>query len=54
MQEKITIQYLIGAGLALLIIPIVEGALAVLPYIGWHFLQLCILRYLLCKSPFTT
>ena len=38
MQEKITIQYLIGAGLALLIIPIVEGALAVLPNIGWHFL----------------
>ena len=38
MQEKITIQYLIGVGLALLIIPIVEGALAVLPNIGWHFL----------------
>jgi len=37
MQEKVTIQYLIGVGLALLTIPIVEGALAVLPNIGWQW-----------------
>jgi hypothetical protein len=38
MLKKTTIQYLIGVGLALLTIPIVEGTLAVLPDIGWHFL----------------
>jgi len=38
MLKKTTIQYLLGFGLALLTIPIVEGTLAVLPDIGWHFL----------------
>lgn len=38
MPKKTTIQYLLGFGLALLTIPIVEGTLAVLPDIGWHFL----------------
>ena len=38
MLKKTTIQYLLGLGLALLTIPIVEGTLAVLPDIGWHFL----------------
>ncbi|MES2620983.1 MAG: hypothetical protein V4615_09025 [Bacteroidota bacterium] len=38
MLKKITIQYLIGVGLALFTIPVVEGVLAVLPDIGWHFM----------------
>lgn len=38
MLKKTTIQYLLGLGLALLPIPIVERTLAVLPDIGWHFL----------------
>lgn len=38
MLKKTNIQYLIGVGLALLTIPIVEGTLSVLPDIGWHFL----------------
>jgi hypothetical protein len=38
MLKKTTIQYLLGLGLALLTIPIVEGTLAVLPDIGWHFM----------------
>lgn len=38
MLKKTIIQYLIGLGLALLTIPIVEGTLAILPDIGWHFM----------------
>ena len=38
MIKKTTIQYLLGLGLALLTIPIVEGTLAILPDIGWHFM----------------
>jgi hypothetical protein len=38
MLKKTTIQYLIGIGLALLLIPVVEGTILVLPDIGWHFL----------------
>lgn len=38
MLKKMTIQYLLGLGLALLTIPIVEGSLAILPDIGWHFI----------------
>ncbi len=39
MQKEITIQYLIGIGLALLTIPVVEGTLLLLPDVGWHFLS---------------
>lgn len=38
MLKKTTIQYILGLGLALLTIPIVEGTLALLPDIGWHFM----------------
>lgn len=38
MLKKTTIQYLLGLGLALLTIPIVEGTLAIHPDIGWHFI----------------
>ncbi|MDQ0475595.1 hypothetical protein [Chryseobacterium sp. MDT2-18] len=38
MLKKTSIQYLLGLGLALLTIPIVEGTLTVLPDIGWHFI----------------
>lgn len=36
--KSIFSQYLLGLALALLIIPVVEGILAILPDIGWHFL----------------
>ncbi|MEJ5146917.1 hypothetical protein [Sphingobacterium sp. MYb388] len=52
MQEKITIQYLIGVGLALLTIPIVEGALAVLPNIGWHFLTVMYITVITLQITF--
>jgi hypothetical protein len=39
MLKKTTIQYLIGIGLALLTIPVIEGTLFVLPDIGWGFLS---------------
>jgi hypothetical protein len=38
MLRKMIIQYLIGLGLSLFTIPIIEGILAALPDIGWHFL----------------
>lgn len=38
MHKKTAIQYILGLGLALLTIPILEGTFAVLPDIGWHFI----------------
>ncbi|MFO0477584.1 MAG: hypothetical protein ACK50L_02220 [Bacteroidota bacterium] len=38
MLKKTTIQYILGLGLALLTIPIVEGTLVLLSDIGWHFM----------------
>lgn len=40
MLKKTPIQYLIGVGFALLIIPIGEVILFLFPYIGWHFLTI--------------
>jgi hypothetical protein len=38
MLKKTTIQYILGLGLALLTIPIVEGTLVLFSDIGWHFM----------------
>ena len=38
MLKKTTIQYILGLGLTLLTISIVEGTLALIPDIGWNFL----------------
>ena len=40
MLKKIPTQYLIGIGLSLLTIPIVDGTLTLLPDIGWHFITI--------------
>ena len=38
MLKNIAIQYLICLGLALLLIPVIDGILFILSDIGWHFL----------------
>jgi hypothetical protein len=40
MLKKIPTQYIIGIGLSLLTIPIVDGTLTLLPDIGWHFITI--------------
>jgi hypothetical protein len=50
MLKKTTIQYLLG--LALLTIPIVEGTLAVLPDIGWHFMTVIYITILILQITF--
>lgn len=52
MLKKTTIQYLLGLGLALLTIPIVEGTLAVLPDIGWHFLTVIYVTIFILQITF--
>ena len=52
MLKKLFIQYLLGLGLALLAIPIVEGILAVLPDIGWHFLTVIYITILILQITF--
>jgi hypothetical protein len=52
MLKKTTIQYLIGVGLALLIIPVVEGTLLVLPDIGWHFLTVIYITIFIFQITF--
>lgn len=52
MLKKIIIQYLLGLGLALLTIPIVEGTLAVLPDIGWHFLTVIYITIFILQIAF--
>ena len=52
MIKKTTIQYLLGLGLALLTIPIVEGVLAVLPDIGWHFLTVIYITIFILQITF--
>jgi len=52
MLKKTTIQYLIGVGLALLTIPVVEGTLALLPDIGWHFLTVTYITILVFQIIF--
>jgi len=52
MIKKTTIQYLLGLGLALLTIPIVEGVLAVLPDIGWHFLTVIYITIFVLQITF--
>ena len=52
MLKKTTIQYLIGVGLALLIIPVVEGTLLVLPEIGWHFLTVIYITIFIFQITF--
>lgn len=52
MLKKTTIQYLLGLGLALLTIPIVEGMLVILPDIGWHFLTVIYLTIFILQITF--
>lgn len=52
MLKKTTIQYLLGLGLALLTIPIVEGTLDVLGDIGWHFLTVIYVTIVLLQITF--
>ena len=52
MLKKTTIQYLLGLGLALLTIPIVEGTLSILPDIGWHFMTVGYIAILLMQILF--
>ena len=52
MLKKTTIQYLLGLGLALLTIPIVEGTLAVLSDIGWHFLTVIYVTIFILQITF--
>ena len=52
MLKKITIQYLLGLALALLTILIVEGILAFLPDIGWHFLTVIYVTIFMLQITF--
>lgn len=52
MLKRTIIQYLLGLGLALLTIPIVEGTLAVLPDIGWHFLSVIYVTIFILQITF--
>ena len=52
MLKQTTIQYLLGLGLALLTIPIVEGMFAVLPDIGWHFLTVIYITVFVLQITF--
>jgi hypothetical protein len=52
MLKKTTIQYLLGLGLALLIIPIVKGTLAALPDIGWHFMTVTYMTIFISQITF--
>lgn len=52
MLNKTTIQYIIGVGLALLTILIVEGTLAVLPDIGWHFMTVIYITIFVLQITF--
>lgn len=52
MLKKTTIQYLIGVGLALLTIPVVEGTLLVFPDIGWHFLTVIYITIFIFQITF--
>ena len=52
MLKKTTIQYLLGLGLTLLTIPIIEGVLAVLPNIGWHFFTVIYLTIFILQITF--
>jgi hypothetical protein len=52
MLKKTTIQYLIGVGLALLTIPVVEGTLLVFPDIGWHFLTVIYITIFIFQISF--
>jgi len=48
MLKKTTIQYLLGLGMALMMTPIVEGTLAFLPDIGWHYMAvICVIIFVL-------
>lgn len=50
--RSILIHYMFGIGLALLITPIVEGFLWILPDIGWHFLTVLYSVILLLQVVF--
>ena len=52
MLKKMTIQYLLGLGLALLTIPIVVRTLSVLPDIGWGFLTVIYITIFLIQITF--
>ncbi len=52
MLKKTTIHYLIGVGLALLTIPVVEGTLLVLQDIGWHFLTVIYITIFIFQITF--
>ncbi len=52
MLKKTTIQYILGLGLALLTIPIVEGTLALLPDIGWHFMTVIYVTIFILQITF--
>lgn len=50
--KKTTLQYLIGNGISLLTIPFVEGTLAFLTDIGWHFLTVIYLTIFILQITF--
>lgn len=52
MLKKTSIQYLLGLGLALLIIPIVEGILSAIPDIGWHFMTVVYVTIFISQITF--
>ena len=52
MHKKTAIQYILGLGLALLTIPILEGTFAVLPDIGWHFITVFYITILVLQITF--
>ena len=52
MLKKTTIHYLIGVGLALLTILVVEGTILVLQDIGWHFLTVIYITIFIFQITF--